>query len=43
MSLQMSAVMLGVEDLARAKKFYEEGLGCTIDQGLSPLLVVQPG
>jgi catechol 2,3-dioxygenase-like lactoylglutathione lyase family enzyme len=24
--------MLGVEDLARSKKFYGEGLGCTIDQ-----------
>jgi hypothetical protein len=24
--------MIGVEDLARSKKFYEEGLGCPIDQ-----------
>ena len=32
MSLQVSAIMLGVEELARAKKFYGEGLGCTIDQ-----------
>jgi hypothetical protein len=24
--------MLGVKDLARAKKFYAEGLGCEIDQ-----------
>jgi predicted lactoylglutathione lyase len=24
--------MLGVQDLARSKKFYGEGLGCTIDQ-----------
>jgi catechol 2,3-dioxygenase-like lactoylglutathione lyase family enzyme len=24
--------MLGVEDLARSKRFYGEGLGCTIDQ-----------
>ncbi|OPG14355.1 VOC family protein [Microbispora sp. GKU 823] len=30
MSLQVNAIMLGVEDLARAKKFYE-GLGCEID------------
>jgi uncharacterized protein len=29
----MTAIMLGVEDLARSKKFYE-GLGCTIDQDL---------
>ena len=32
MSLQVNAVMLGVEDLTRSKKFYGEGLGCTIDQ-----------
>ena len=32
MSLQVSAIMLGVKDLDRAKKFYAEGLGCEIDQ-----------
>ena len=32
MPLQVTAIMLGVEDLARSKKFYGEGLGCTIDQ-----------
>ncbi len=32
MALQVTAIMLGVEDLARSKKFYGEGLGCTIDQ-----------
>jgi uncharacterized protein len=30
--LQMSAVMLGVGDLARSKKFYAEGMGCAIDK-----------
>jgi predicted enzyme related to lactoylglutathione lyase len=30
--LQVNAIMIGVEDLARSKKFYEEGLGCKIDQ-----------
>jgi uncharacterized protein len=30
--LQMSAVMLGVGDLARSKKFYAEGLGCSVDK-----------
>jgi catechol 2,3-dioxygenase-like lactoylglutathione lyase family enzyme len=30
--LQVTAIMLGVEDLARSKRFYREGLGCTIDQ-----------
>jgi uncharacterized protein len=31
-ALQMSAVMIGVEDLDRSKKFYGEGLGATIEQ-----------
>jgi uncharacterized protein len=30
--LEVTAIMIGVEDLARSKKFYGEGLGCTIDQ-----------
>jgi uncharacterized protein len=30
--IQLSAVMLGVEDLARSKKFYAEGLRCTVQQ-----------
>lgn len=30
--LQVSAIMLGVRDVARAKKFYAEGLGCEVDQ-----------
>jgi hypothetical protein len=32
MPVQVSAIMIGVADLARSKKFYEEGLGCAIDQ-----------
>jgi catechol 2,3-dioxygenase-like lactoylglutathione lyase family enzyme len=32
MSLQVTAIMLGVEDLARSRQFYGEGLGCTLDQ-----------
>ena len=32
MSLQVTAFMLGVEDLARSKAFYGEGLGCKIEQ-----------
>src|SRR5213594_5123969 len=32
MAMQVTAIMLGVEDLARSKRFYGEGLGCTIDQ-----------
>ena len=32
MPLQVNAIMIGVEDLARSKTFYGEGLGCVIDQ-----------
>lgn len=32
MNLQVTVIMIGVQDLARSKKFYAEGLGCTIDQ-----------
>jgi uncharacterized protein len=32
MSVQVTAIMLAVEDLTRSRKFYGEGLGCTIDQ-----------
>src|SRR5262249_47426585 len=32
MGVQVSAIMLGVEDLARSKAFYGEGLGCAIEQ-----------
>ncbi|MFB9832480.1 VOC family protein [Actinoallomurus acaciae] len=32
MSLRVSAIMLGVKDLTRAKKFYAEALGCKIDK-----------
>ena len=32
MALQLTAIMLGVDDLGRSKKFYGEGLGCTIDK-----------
>ena len=32
MTLQVTAIMLGVHDLSRAKAFYGEGLGCAIAQ-----------
>lgn len=32
MPLQVTTVMLGVEDLARSKEFYGAGLGCRIGQ-----------
>jgi uncharacterized protein len=31
-ALQVTAIMLGVQDLDRSKRFYGEGLGCAIDQ-----------
>jgi catechol 2,3-dioxygenase-like lactoylglutathione lyase family enzyme len=31
-SLQVSTIMLGVQDLDRSKRFYGDGLGCAIDQ-----------
>jgi uncharacterized protein len=31
-TLQVNAIMIGVEDLARSKKFYGEGLGCPVHQ-----------
>jgi catechol 2,3-dioxygenase-like lactoylglutathione lyase family enzyme len=32
MALQVTAIMLGVDDLARSKAFYTDGLGCAIEQ-----------
>ena len=32
MALQVTAIMIGVQDLTRSKQFYGEGLGCTIEQ-----------
>jgi catechol 2,3-dioxygenase-like lactoylglutathione lyase family enzyme len=32
MSVQVHTIMLGVDDMARARRFYGEGLGCTILQ-----------
>jgi uncharacterized protein len=32
MPVQVTAIMLGVEDLDRSKRFYGDGLGCAIDQ-----------
>jgi catechol 2,3-dioxygenase-like lactoylglutathione lyase family enzyme len=32
MGVKVTAIMLGVEDLDRSKKFYGEGLGCEVAQ-----------
>jgi len=42
-ALQVTAVMLGVKDLARSKKFYGEGLGGTIDKDYPTFVSVSLG
>jgi uncharacterized protein len=32
MPLEVTTILIGVQDLTRAKKFYGQGLGCTIEQ-----------
>ena len=32
MALQVTAIMLGVNDLGRSKAFYTDGLGCAVEQ-----------
>jgi uncharacterized protein len=32
MSVQVTAIMLGVQDLGKARKFYVDGLGCAVDK-----------
>ena len=32
MALQATTIMLGVDDLARSKAFYADGLGCKVEQ-----------
>jgi uncharacterized protein len=41
--LQVTAIMLGVKDLARSKKFYSEGLGGTIDKDYPTFVSVSLG
>jgi predicted enzyme related to lactoylglutathione lyase len=43
MTLQVTTIMLGVEDLARSKKFYAEGLGCTIEQDYPTFVSISLG
>jgi catechol 2,3-dioxygenase-like lactoylglutathione lyase family enzyme len=32
MALELTTIMIGVDDLARSKTFYGEGMGCKIEQ-----------
>ena len=43
MPLQMSAVMIGVGDLATSRKFYAEGLGCAIEKEFPNFVSVSLG
>jgi catechol 2,3-dioxygenase-like lactoylglutathione lyase family enzyme len=42
-ALQVTAIMLGVRDLDRAKKFYGDGLGCTIDKDYPGFVLLSLG
>src|SRR2546421_13077168 len=42
MALTVTAIMIGVEDLARSKKFYGD-LGCAIDQDYPSFVSFKPG
>ena len=43
MPVHVSAIMIGVQDLARAKKFYAEGLGCAIGQDYPGFVLLDLG
>ncbi|MGE5335621.1 MAG: VOC family protein [Nitrososphaerota archaeon] len=43
MPVQITTVMLGVKDLARAKQFYGEGLGCSIDKDYPTFVLLKLG
>ncbi len=43
MSLQVTTIMLGVENLDRAKTFYGEGLGAKIDQDFPNFVLLDLG
>jgi uncharacterized protein len=43
MALQMNAVMIAVEDLARSRKFYADGLGCEVGQDYPTFVSLELG
>ena len=43
MSLEITSVLVGVEDIARSKKFYGEGLGCTIENDYPQFVMFKLG
>lgn len=43
MSLEISSVLVGVKDMARSKKFYAEGLGCSIENDYPQFVLFKLG
>jgi len=43
MTLHVTTIMLAVEDLARSKAFYAEGLGCKVDQDYPTFVSINLG
>ena len=43
MALQVTTIMLGVDDLERSKKFYGEGMGGTIDKDFPGFVLLNLG
>ncbi len=43
MSVQVTTIMLGVQDLGRAKKFYADGLGCSVDKDYPGFVLLDLG
>ncbi|HET9110317.1 MAG TPA: VOC family protein [Ktedonobacterales bacterium] len=43
MPVQVTAIMLGVNDLARSKQFYGEGLGCEIEKDYPNFVSIKLG
>ena len=43
MTLQVTTIMLAVEDLARSKAFYAEGLGCKVEQDYPTFVSINLG
>ncbi|HEY6666231.1 MAG TPA: VOC family protein [Propionibacteriaceae bacterium] len=43
MALQVTTIMLGVEDLARSKVFYSDGLGCKVEQDYPSFVLLNLG
>ncbi len=43
MPVQVTTIMLGVRDLARSKKFYADGMGCSVAKDYPKFVELSPG